>query len=47
MGCGKLELIHGGGGHGWEVKLMGWPWEFGGEGWGLRGYAHHVVGNLQ
>ena len=29
MVCVELDPIHGGGGHGWEVKLMGWPWEVG------------------
>ena len=32
MVCVELELIHGGGGYGWEVKLMGWPWEVGEDG---------------
>jgi hypothetical protein len=48
MGCGKLDLIHGGGGgHEWEVKLRGWPLEVGGNGWGLLGCAHHVKECLQ
>ena len=47
MVCVELELIHGGGGYGWEVKLMGWPWEVGEDGWGLQGCAHHGLVDLQ
>ena len=45
MGCGELALTHGGGGHGWEVKLMGMAGrdrDDGDEGLGL---AHHDFGN--
>ena len=46
MGCGELDPIHGGGGHGREVKLMNWPWEVREDEIRLWGCAHHVLGKL-
>ena len=46
MVCVELELIHGGGGYGWEVKLMGMTSRDGDDGEEGLGLAHHDLGIL-
>ena len=47
MGCGELDLIHGGGGHGWSKNSMGMDKGIGEDDVGLWGCAHHVKEGLQ
>jgi len=47
MGCGELELVYGGDGHGWSKNSMGLAKGIGDGDVGLWGCAQHVKEGLQ